>query len=61
MLFSLFHRRMMMTSGEKVKYSSSMDCLVKITKAEGVASLFKGICVLNIGAEERLLAKDTRM
>jgi solute carrier family 25 (adenine nucleotide translocator) protein 4/5/6/31 len=35
-------RRMMMTSGEKVKYSSSMDCLVKITKAEGVASLFKG-------------------
>lgn len=35
-------RRMMMTSGEKVKYNSSMDCLVQITKNEGVVSLFKG-------------------
>jgi solute carrier family 25 (adenine nucleotide translocator) protein 4/5/6/31 len=35
-------RRMMMTSGEAVKYSGSMDCFVKILKNEGVASLFKG-------------------
>lgn len=35
-------RRMMMTSGEKVKYKNSMDCLIQITKAEGVPSLFKG-------------------
>jgi len=35
-------RRMMMTSGEKVKYKSSMDCMMQITKNEGVVSLFKG-------------------
>jgi len=35
-------RRMMMTSGEAVKYSGSMDCFVKILKTEGVGSLFKG-------------------
>jgi len=35
-------RRMMMTSGEKVKYNGSMDCMAKIIKDEGVSSLFKG-------------------
>lgn len=35
-------RRMMMKSGEKEKYKSSLDCMVQITKKEGVASLFKG-------------------
>lgn len=35
-------RRMMMTSGEAVKYKSSMDCAVQVLKAEGVASFFKG-------------------
>eukprot|EP00456_Euglypha_rotunda_P054537 TRINITY_DN440_c0_g1_i4.p1 TRINITY_DN440_c0_g1~~TRINITY_DN440_c0_g1_i4.p1 ORF type:complete len:329 (-),score=46.16 TRINITY_DN440_c0_g1_i4:144-1130(-) len=35
-------RRMMMTSGEAVKYSGSMDCFLKILRGEGVASLFKG-------------------
>jgi len=35
-------RRMMMTSGEAVKYSGSMDCFFKILKNEGVAALFKG-------------------
>jgi len=35
-------RRMMMTSGEAVKYSSSFDCGRKIIAAEGVKSLFKG-------------------
>jgi len=35
-------RRMMMTSGEKVKYKSSLDCGMQILKNEGVKSLFKG-------------------
>jgi solute carrier family 25 (mitochondrial adenine nucleotide translocator), member 4/5/6/31 len=35
-------RRMMMTSGEAVKYKSSFDAASQIIKAEGVKSLFKG-------------------
>merc|ERR1711963_410608 len=35
-------RRMMMTSGEAVKYSGSIDCAVKVIKAEGFMSLMKG-------------------
>ncbi|XP_043721269.1 ADP,ATP carrier protein 1, mitochondrial-like isoform X2 [Telopea speciosissima] len=35
-------RRMMMTSGEAVKYSSSMDAFSQILKNEGAKSLFKG-------------------
>jgi solute carrier family 25 (adenine nucleotide translocator) protein 4/5/6/31 len=35
-------RRMMMTSGEAVKYSSSMQCMMVIIKNEGVSALFKG-------------------
>jgi len=35
-------RRMMMTSGEAVKYSSSMQAFNEIVKKEGVKSLFKG-------------------
>jgi len=35
-------RRMMMTSGEAVKYKSSMECFQKIVAAEGYKSLFKG-------------------
>jgi solute carrier family 25 (adenine nucleotide translocator) protein 4/5/6/31 len=35
-------RRMMMTSGEAVKYKSSMHAFTSIVKAEGVKSLFKG-------------------
>ncbi|EDN10480.1 ADP,ATP carrier protein [Histoplasma capsulatum] len=35
-------RRMMMTSGEAVKYSSSFDAARKIAAAEGVRSFFKG-------------------
>jgi len=35
-------RRMMMTSGEKVKYKSSMDCGMQVIKNEGFSSLFKG-------------------
>jgi len=35
-------RRMMMTSGEAVKYKGSVDCAVQIVKNEGVASLFRG-------------------
>jgi len=35
-------RRMMMTSGEAVKYKSSMDAARQIIAKEGVRSLFKG-------------------
>ncbi|GAA0148465.1 transfer/carrier protein [Lithospermum erythrorhizon] len=35
-------RRMMMTSGEAVKYSGSIDAFSQIIKKEGVNSLFKG-------------------
>jgi len=35
-------RRMMMTSGEKVKYKGSFDCGMQVIKNEGVKSLFKG-------------------
>lgn len=35
-------RRMMMTSGEAVKYKSSMHAFVEIAKKEGVKSYFKG-------------------
>lgn len=35
-------RRMMMTSGEAVKYSSSFDAASQIMKAEGFGSFFKG-------------------
>jgi len=35
-------RRMMMTSGQAVKYKSSIDCGMQIIKNEGVVSLFKG-------------------
>merc|ERR1712062_309583 len=35
-------RRMMMTSGEAVKYKGSVDCAVQIVKSEGFMSLMKG-------------------
>jgi len=35
-------RRMMMTSGEGVKYKGSIDCGITIIRKEGVGSLFKG-------------------
>lgn len=35
-------RRMMMTSGEAVKYKSSLDAFSQIVKNEGSKSLFKG-------------------
>lgn len=35
-------RRMMMTSGEAVKYKGSMDCAVQVMKAEGFMSFMKG-------------------
>merc|ERR1712174_78174 len=35
-------RRMMMTSGEAVKYNGSLDCTMQILRNEGVTSLFKG-------------------
>jgi len=35
-------RRMMMTSGEAVKYKGSIDCAVQVLKKEGAASFMKG-------------------
>jgi solute carrier family 25 (adenine nucleotide translocator) protein 4/5/6/31 len=35
-------RRMMMTSGQAVKYKGAMDCMFQIIRAEGTAALFKG-------------------
>ncbi|KAJ7957445.1 ADP,ATP carrier protein, mitochondrial [Quillaja saponaria] len=35
-------RRMMMTSGEAIKYKSSLDAFRQIIKNEGTKSLFKG-------------------
>merc|ERR1711939_601443 len=35
-------RRMMMTSGQAVKYKGSLDCMFQIIRTEGVISLFKG-------------------
>jgi len=35
-------RRMMMTSGEAVKYTGSLDCTVQVLKNEGVLSFYKG-------------------
>lgn len=35
-------RRMMMTSGEAVKYKGSLDCAVQIIRTEGAMSLMKG-------------------
>jgi len=35
-------RRMMMTSGQAVKYRSSMHCASEIMKNEGIPSMFKG-------------------
>jgi len=35
-------RRMMMTSGEAVKYKGSMDCAVTVIRTEGFMSLMKG-------------------
>ncbi|CCF56813.1 hypothetical protein KAFR_0B05170 [Kazachstania africana CBS 2517] len=40
-------RRMMMTSGQQVKYNGSFDCFKQIISHEGVTSLFKG-CGANI-------------
>jgi len=35
-------RRMMMTSGQAVKYNGSLDCTQQIMKNEGIKSFFKG-------------------
>jgi len=35
-------RRMMMTSGQAVKYKGALDCMFQIIRAEGVIALFKG-------------------
>ncbi|CAF3850537.1 unnamed protein product [Rotaria sp. Silwood1] len=37
--------RMMMTSGQAVKYKGSLDCMIQILCNEGVGALFKGVGV----------------
>ncbi len=37
------HLRMMMTSGEEVKYKGVIDCAMQIVRAEGVAALYEGV------------------
>ena len=34
--------RMMMTSGQPIKYNGSVDCFLQITRAEGVRTFYKG-------------------
>ena len=38
-------RRMMMTSGERVKYSGAVDCFRQIVAQEGPRALFRGAAV----------------
>ena len=40
--------RMMMTTGQPVKYNGSVDCFLQITRAEGVWTLYKGFSVIVI-------------
>lgn len=40
-------RRMMMTSGQAVKYNGAIDCFKQVVATEGVGSLFKG-CGANV-------------
>ena len=53
-------RRMMMTSGEAVKYSGSLDCGLKVIRGEGFMALMKGAGnathVYNITAVNQTLA-----
>lgn len=54
-------RRMMMTSGEIVKYRGSLDCLLQIIRKEGVTALHKGFLVnilRGIAGAQVLLAFD---
>ncbi|CAF0967126.1 unnamed protein product [Didymodactylos carnosus] len=39
-------RRMMMTSGQAVKYKGAMDCMFQIIRNEGTIALFKGFGVV---------------
>ncbi|CAF1432310.1 unnamed protein product [Adineta steineri] len=38
-------RRMMMTSGEAVKYKGSMNCMFQILRTEGVMAFYKGASI----------------
>ena len=49
--FNVIRRRMIMTSGEDVKYEGIVDCKRKIVEKEGVRGLFSGVGVsLAVGA-----------
>ncbi|KAL0364437.1 UNVERIFIED_CONTAM: ADP,ATP carrier protein ER-ANT1 [Sesamum angustifolium] len=41
--FDTLRRRMMLTSGQSVKYRSAMDAFLQIIRTEGFAALFRGV------------------
>ncbi|KAL0335861.1 UNVERIFIED_CONTAM: ADP,ATP carrier protein ER-ANT1 [Sesamum radiatum] len=41
--FDTLRRRMMLTSGQPVKYRSAMDAFLQIIRTEGFAALFRGV------------------
>ncbi|CAF1234060.1 unnamed protein product [Didymodactylos carnosus] len=43
--FDTIVRRMMITSGQPVKYKGSMDCMCQILRTEGVMAFYKGVGV----------------
>jgi len=43
--FEVISRRMMLTSGEPVKYKSFIDALIKIQRQEGIKSLYRGYSI----------------
>ena len=52
-------RRMMMTSGESVKYKGSWDCTVQILKNEGFMSMMKGLTSLRLSTSLSVLRRRT--
>ena len=56
-------RRMMMTSGQAVKYRGSIDCAVKIIKHEGFKSMMRGASanVLRTAAGAGVLAGSDKL
>ena len=55
---TIIRQRMMLTSGQPVKYNGSLDCLSSIIRTEGVLGLYKGyvFCLVTAVAGAGLLA-----
>ena len=56
-------RRMMMTSGQSIKYRSSIDCAIQIIRHEGFRSMMKGATanVLRTAAGASVLAGSDKL